>query len=119
MYIHLIKKKAMNSLLISPKLKSEIILAEAPAISLILPYEPKMSSSSEIEHKIISMLSVVKEKLQEDYDKAEVNEMMLKLQGITRHLNYLTHKKSLAIFVSPSIERVFYLDITLPERIVI
>jgi hypothetical protein len=109
----------MNSLLISPELKADISHRESPAISLILPYEPKMSSSSELEYKIKSMLSAVKENLEEDYDQDEVSEMMLKLHNIINHLNNLTHKKSLAIFVSPSTEKVFYLDIALPPRIVI
>ena len=109
----------MTPLLIGKELKSEISIRESPCISLILPYEPKMSSSAELENKVKSMLSAVQEKLEQNYEQAEVSEMMLKLHSIVKHLNHLTHKKSLAIFVSPSTEKVFYLDIQLPDRVVI
>jgi hypothetical protein len=42
-----------------------------------------------------------------------------KLQHAIQNLNYNTHKKSVAIFVSPGTEKVFYLDLEVEEKIMI
>ena len=45
--------------------------------------------------------------------------MMKKLRTIIKNLNFNTHKKSIAIFLSPVFEKVLYLDISVEEKIII
>ena len=45
--------------------------------------------------------------------------VIIKLKNLVRNLNYNTHKKSIAIFVSPVVEKVYYLDVDMEEKIVI
>jgi hypothetical protein len=45
--------------------------------------------------------------------------VMQKLRTIISDLNFNTHKKSIAIYVSPVFEKVLYLDITVEEKIIV
>ena len=42
-----------------------------------------------------------------------------KLKAIIKNLDYNTHKKSVAIFVSPVFEKVYYLNIDIEEKIIV
>jgi hypothetical protein len=107
----------MQTLLINKP--APVRIHQMPAISLVLPFEPKMARGNELEQKMKNVLANVKEKLMLEYDRAAVSEMMMKLSNIANHLDYSTHKKSLAIFVSPDVEKVYYLDIPVHEKVVI
>ena len=107
----------MDSLFVSEVSQAPSLVQQLPVISLLIPFEPKMMSSSELQQKMKSVLSEVKGRLKEEYSHAEVSEMMLKLNNIVSHLDYHTYKRSVAIFVSPVIEKVYYLDIEVHEKI--
>src|SRR5947209_3575539 len=109
----------MEPLVISEQLQYPVAEKQLPAISILLPFEPKMSSPTELEQKLKAALSRVKEKLKAEYTHTEVNKAMVKLNDIVKQLDYCTYKKSLAIFVSPSIQKVYYLDIPVHDKIVI
>ncbi len=109
----------MNSRPLSIELQQVVQPRELPEISIILPFEPKMSAPSELEQKIKWLLSEVNENLKRNYERTKVNEMMNRLQKIVNQLDYHTHKKSLAIFLSPAVEKVYYLNVPVNEAIVI
>ena len=109
----------METLLSNDKLLQRIRVEQLPAISILLPFEPKMSATTELDQKIRTVLYNVKETLKINYSHTQVNEMMLKLNNIVSHLDYRTYKVSLAIFVSPAIQKVYYLDIPVKEKIVV
>ncbi len=90
-----------------------------PAISIIQPFEPKMSLKTELEYRLKRVLEKVEKELMANYPVHTAVPVLVKLQNLIHQLNYNTHKKSIAIFVSPLIEKVYYLDIRVEERIVI
>ena len=45
--------------------------------------------------------------------------VIIKLKNLFNTLNYNTHKKSIAIFVSPVVEKVFYFEMEMKKQIVI
>lgn len=90
-----------------------------PAVSIIMPFEPVMSLKSELECKLKTALQKVESGLMKDYPKDKAFPVLLRLQTIVRSLNFNTHKKSIAIFASPLIEKVFYLDMPMEEKIII
>src|SRR6266542_1180511 len=90
-----------------------------PAISIIQPFEPKMSLKTELEYRLKRVLEKVEKELMSNYPVHTAVPVLVKLQNLIHQLNYNTHKKSIAIFVSPLIEKVYYLDIRVEERIVI
>ena len=90
-----------------------------PAVSIVLPFEVKMSLKSELQYKLKLALGEVEKNLMRNFSAEQALPVFNMLQHTIQNLNYDTHKKSIAIFVSPGTEKVFYLDIRVKKRIVI
>ena len=90
-----------------------------PAVSIIMPFEPKMSLKTELANSLKTAADKVEQELMENYPYEVGMLMMLKLSAIIKDLNFNNHKKSLAIYVSPVFEKVLYLDIAVEEKITV
>lgn len=90
-----------------------------PAITVILPFDPKMGLKTEISHALKFAVDKVEKELKKQYPDEVSDMVMHKLQNLVSHLNFNTHKKSIAIYVSPVFEKVLYLDMPVDEKIVI
>ncbi|HTL08373.1 MAG TPA: hypothetical protein VL307_08965, partial [Chitinophagaceae bacterium] len=90
-----------------------------PAISLIIPFDPKMNGHAALTIALKNACRKIEKQLLLEYPADTVVLMMEKLSTIIAQLNYNTHKKSIAIFVSPVFEKVIYLDILVEEKIAI
>lgn len=90
-----------------------------PCISLIMPFEPKMSLQTELAYRLKIATDKIGGELMANYPDDKAKPVLKKLQQVIRNLDYHTYKKSVAIFVSPLIEKVFYLDIAVEEKIII
>lgn len=90
-----------------------------PAVSVILPFEPKMNLKTELSYSLKRAADKVERELLENYPGELSAIVMQKLRDMIKNLNFNTHKKSIAIFVSPVFEKILYLDIPVEERIVV
>ncbi|MFI5133273.1 MAG: hypothetical protein ACHQEB_03000 [Chitinophagales bacterium] len=90
-----------------------------PCISIILPFEPKMSLKSELEYKLKLAVAKVESELLANYTEEKTLAILRKLRSVIRNLDFNTYKKSIAIFVSPLFEKVYYLDIPVEEKIIL
>lgn len=109
----------MNAI-ITPEIREVMeALHYRPAISIIMPFDPKMSLKTEISHTLKFVSDKVKRDLQENYPDEMGKLVMHKLEAIIKNLNFNTYKKSIAIYVSPVFEKVLYLDIPVEEKIII
>ncbi len=90
-----------------------------PAVSVILPFEPKMNLKEELNHALKIAGDKVERELLENYSQEISMLVMHKLRTIFRNLNFSTHKKSIAIYVSPVFEKVLYLDIPVEPKIIV
>jgi len=90
-----------------------------PAITIIMPFEPKMTPKHLVEHNLKIASDKVEKELSIQYPDDIHQLITKKLQAILKGINYSTHKRSIAIFLSPVFEKVLYLDISLKERIII
>lgn len=90
-----------------------------PAVTIILPFEPKMGLKSEINHALKLAVDKIEKQLKSQYPDDLSTLVLHKLNTIIKNLNFNTHKKSIAIFVSPVFEKVLYLDIPVDEKIII
>lgn len=90
-----------------------------PAVTIFMPFEPKMNSKAEIIYSLKVATDKVEKELQENYPEEIYSLVLHKLKSIIKSLNYYTYKKSIAIYVSPVFEKVLYLDIALEEKIII
>lgn len=90
-----------------------------PAVSIIVPFQPKINLKTELRHTLKLACDRVQKELDENY-LDEMNKLVMhKLHQLINQLNFNTHKKSIAIFVSPVFEKVLYLDIAVNEKIVV
>jgi len=90
-----------------------------PCISIIMPFEPKIGLKKELDYKLKMAKNKIEKELELNYPEDRVLPVLNKLNLILEGLNYNTHKKSVAIFVSPLVEKIYYLDIPVEEKIII
>ena len=90
-----------------------------PAVSIIMPFESKISLKTELAHSLKTTADKVQLELQQNYPKEMTSLIMQKLRSLIDNLKFDTHKKSIAIYVSPVFEKVVYLDIPVEEKIII
>jgi hypothetical protein len=90
-----------------------------PAVSIIMPFEPKMSAKSELAHALKIAVDKVENEVTRAYPDELAQLVIRKLLAIINTLNFNTHKKSIAIYVSPVFEKVLYLEIQVEEKIII
>jgi predicted Holliday junction resolvase-like endonuclease len=90
-----------------------------PAVSLIMPFHPVMASKRDLEYQLKRAMEKIESQLMEQYSREQALPVAEKIRRMINTLNYNTHKKSVAIFASPMMEKVFYLDVAVEERIVI
>lgn len=90
-----------------------------PCVSIIMPFEPKMNPLPELTQQLKSATDKVKDELLSDYEPVIAAQVIKRLQSLLKDLNYDTHKKTIVIFVSPLIGKVYYLDIAVEQKIII
>lgn len=90
-----------------------------PCVSIIMPFTPAFSLKTGLEYKLKTALDQVKKELQANYTAEKAMMVLNRLQSLIQKLDYTSNPKSLAIFVSPLIEKVYYLDTVVEERIII
>lgn len=102
-----------------PFQKSTAVKQEQPAISIILPFRPMMSSKAALENKLKGAVDQVESILLADYPTDIALPVIVKLRLLLHKVNYHTHKRSVAIFVSQGFEKVYHLDIEVEENIIV
>jgi hypothetical protein len=90
-----------------------------PSVSVIMPFDPKMGLQTEISYSLKIAADKVQKELGENYPGEMSDLVAQKLRSLIKNLNFNTHKKSIAIYVSPLFEKVLYLDIPVEEKIII
>jgi hypothetical protein len=90
-----------------------------PSVSVIIPFEPKMSTKTELEYKLKRISEGVERELSMNYIDEKVAPVMQKLKNQVNNLDYSTYKRSIALFVSPLFEKTYYLDIPVEEKVII
>lgn len=90
-----------------------------PSVSIFMPFNPKM----EMKNKIAVSLAKAREKVEAELNERFGDDMSLlviqKLRAIIKNLDFNTHNKSLAIFLSPVFEKIYYLNIDLETKIIV
>jgi hypothetical protein len=92
---------------------------QSPSVVLTLPFDPKMNPRSRVDGSLNDALSRAVRRLQDAYPSDIAVPVINRLEGLACHLNYATHKRSVALFVSAETEKILYLDEVLEEQILI
>src|ERR1039457_1439900 len=90
-----------------------------PSVSVIMPFEPKISLRSELDYKLKLLTKKIESQLMETYLEEKVVPVMIRFHNLINDIDYNTQKKSIAIYPSPIIEKIFYLDVPVIEKIII
>lgn len=90
-----------------------------PFVSLVMPFTPVITLKKDLEYLLKSALGKIEATLNATYPSEKAMPVIFKLKNLVRNLNYNTHKKSIAIFISPVVEKVYYLDVFMEEKIVV
>ena len=90
-----------------------------PSVAIIMPFEPKMKYKRELSSALNEAVDKVERKLFDGFCSDMALLVMQKLSVIIKELNFSTHKKSLAIFVSPVFEKVLYLNMEVEENVLV
>jgi hypothetical protein len=99
-----------NEVAVIKQLKSQ------PFITLLLPFDPKMTPKYILEGRLKATLEKIKHELYEYYSFVSSKEVFDKLTILISKLDYNTHKKSIVVLLSSEEQKVFYLDVNLEEK---
>lgn len=90
-----------------------------PAVSIILPFDPRMNAKSELTYSLKLATDKVEQELKNNYPAEMVELMMDKLKTLIANLNFSTNKKSIALYLSPVFEKVLYLAIPVMQKVIV
>ena len=83
-----------------------------PCISIIIPFELKMSTTAGLHAVLAEAVSREEEKLRQSFSQEEATPVIAKLHSLIRNLEGNPHHLSLGIFVSPLSSKVYYFNYT-------
>src|ERR1035438_9156837 len=109
----------MNLLLSNPVVDLPETTYNFPSVSIVLPFEPKMKSKRELTLSLQTALYKIENDLFGQFSMEMTILVLQKLKMVLKDLNYSTHKKSIAIYVSPVFEKVIYLNIEVEEKVMV
>jgi len=90
-----------------------------PSVSIFMPFDPKMGMKSKIAFSLSKATDKVVSELRNKYPGEMSLLVIQKLKAIIKKLDFSTHTKSIAIFVSPVFEKIYYLNINLEEKVIV
>lgn len=105
-----------------PTLTKENLLLQAPAaakepsVALVFPFDPKMTPKADLELSIKRLLVLAEKQLLTRHPGEVAMPLIKRLHQAFRGLNYSTHKRSVAVWVSPSKTGTTYMDFAVEER---
>ncbi|HTI90162.1 MAG TPA: hypothetical protein VL727_06205 [Puia sp.] len=91
----------------------------APTLVITLPFEPKTTSKGEIDLTLKEAQAHAARQLMAEYPRDIALPVVNRLQKMIMDLNWSTHKKSIALFVSAETEKIMYLEQSLKPQVVI
>lgn len=101
-----------------PKEVAQSVLSK-PAVTLVLPFEPKMVRKQELEFQLKIYQQKAEQQLLEKYTSDIAVPVLQKLQQLVRRINFDSYRRSIVIHVSATVERVLYLDMEVEDKLII
>jgi hypothetical protein len=83
---------------------------DLPYISLILPFEPKMNTIRGLDIILNTARVKIEKEVRNSYPEAKALPVLKKFNQMLMALDHTIHNKSIAIFASPLVEKVYYFN---------
>jgi hypothetical protein len=90
-----------------------------PSLFISLAFEPKVTPKHEIAERLKWALHKAEAELVGQYPRTVVMPAILRLKNIFQNLDYTTLRKSVSVFLSPFLEKVYYLNIPVNEKVTV
>lgn len=90
-----------------------------PSVSIIMPFKINIDPKKEVSIHLKSMIKKTSEEILKNYPNSIAEPVVKKLKTAIKNIDYTKVKNSIAIFISPIFEKIYYLDLPVEERIVI
>ena len=90
-----------------------------PAVSVILPFDPKWGTQAELQQEIKYVFDKVERRLADEYPAELYKPVLKKLRHLTEDLKYVKGKKGMALYASPVFEKLLFLDVPVESKILI
>ncbi|MFD2526756.1 hypothetical protein ACFSQD_13125 [Flavihumibacter stibioxidans] len=90
---------------------------DVPSVAVLFPFDPKMTDKQDMAVHLKQVMSKAEAAILQRYSSETAMELIQRLQQVMSRLNFNTHKKAVAIFLSSESEKLMYLDISLKEKI--
>lgn len=87
---------------------------DVPFIFLLIPFEPRFNKKAEFKIILNTAACKAEKDLMQKYPASQVEPVAKKLYRIIHEMDYKSNNKSIAIMVSPLVEKVYYFNYT-PE----
>lgn len=98
-------KKANTAIVKITKLRRAI-----SSIGLVIPFQPSMQDEKTIATVLKNATEAVKAKVQGSYEQVCIKNVLTRLEKLFSKLNYNSHRKSVAVILTPDEEKVTYLN---------
>jgi hypothetical protein len=112
---HKLMDTAIHSIQELTRQKEKVV----PCVTIILPFEPKMFKRSHLERRLQKLVALTEKHLLKNYPGNTTELLLNKLNALRTELEFSTYKKSIVLNVSPDVQKIFYLDINVDEKIII
>ena len=86
-----------------------------PSVSIIIPFESKMSTTTGLHSILAAAISKEEKKLMQQFPEVEAQPIIAKLNSLVRNLESNKRQLSIGIFVSPHASRLYYFNYSDPE----
>lgn len=93
--------------------------ANGPTLVITLPFEPKMTPKATLDTALRDAQTQATRQLMAQYSRDTALLIIHRMQQLIAGLNYATHKKSIALLVSPETQHIRYLDQPVPVQVLI
>ena len=103
----------------SPNREAISTVQYLPAVSIIMPFAPVVTSKKNLEYRLKNVMGKAEALLAAHYTAEKAIPVIMKLKNIITGLNYNSTKKSVAIFLSPIVEKIYYFEAELEEKVVV
>lgn len=99
----------------------DLLMAENyyPSVSVIMPIDIKINAKKEIQSQLKNLIHRTSIEILKIYPEGIAKPVIKKLEKCFEQIEYSEIKNSIAIFVSPLLEKIYHLDLKVEERIVI
>jgi hypothetical protein len=84
--------------------------ANFSSLGMVMPFQPSMWDDKTTESVWENSLKNLERKMKEAYSDDVINNLVYRLKKLFARLNFNTHRKSLAIILTPDDEKIMYLD---------